>query len=64
MCGDKEAGHPTGFDAGEYFCDASYANLGEAGLQRTRRLVQEPGLGLISGHAYSAPYEDVTLRGK
>jgi peptide/nickel transport system substrate-binding protein len=26
--------------------------------------VQESGLGLISGHAYSAPYEDVTLRGK
>ncbi|PYM18533.1 MAG: hypothetical protein DMD81_05745 [Candidatus Rokuibacteriota bacterium] len=25
-----EAGHPNGFDAGEYFCDASYANLGEA----------------------------------
>ena len=26
--------------------------------------VQEAGLGLISGHAYSAPYEDVTLKGK
>ena len=25
-----EAGFPNGFDAGEYFCDASYANLGEA----------------------------------
>ena len=25
-----EAGHPNGFDAGEYFCDSSYANLGEA----------------------------------
>jgi peptide/nickel transport system substrate-binding protein len=25
-----EAGYPSGFDAGEYFCDASYANLGEA----------------------------------
>ncbi len=24
-----EAGYPNGFDAGEYFCDASYANLGE-----------------------------------
>jgi peptide/nickel transport system substrate-binding protein len=27
-----EAGHPNGFDAGEYFCDVSYANLGEAVL--------------------------------
>ena len=26
--------------------------------------VQESGLGLISGHAYSGPYEDVTLKGK
>src|SRR5215813_13493835 len=24
-----EAGYPNGFDAGDYFCDASYANLGE-----------------------------------
>ena len=26
--------------------------------------VHESGLGLIPGHAYSAPYEDVTLKGK
>ena len=26
--------------------------------------VQESGLGLIAGHAYSAPYEDVKLKGK
>jgi peptide/nickel transport system substrate-binding protein len=25
-----EAGYPSGFEAGEYYCDASYANLGEA----------------------------------
>jgi peptide/nickel transport system substrate-binding protein len=25
-----EAGYPKGFDAGEYFCDGSYANLAEA----------------------------------
>jgi peptide/nickel transport system substrate-binding protein len=25
-----EAGHPNGFDAGDYFCDAGYANVGEA----------------------------------
>jgi peptide/nickel transport system substrate-binding protein len=27
-----EAGYPNGFDAGEYFCDASYGNLAEAGI--------------------------------
>ena len=26
--------------------------------------VRESGLGLIAGHAYSAPYEDVALKGK
>ena len=25
-----EAGHPKGFDAGDYYCDMSYANIGEA----------------------------------
>jgi len=30
----------------------------------TVRRAQESGLGLISGHAYSAPYEDVMLKGK
>jgi peptide/nickel transport system substrate-binding protein len=25
-----EAGYPNGFDAGEYYCDTSYANVGEA----------------------------------
>jgi peptide/nickel transport system substrate-binding protein len=166
-----DAGHPKGFDAGDYYCDISYANLGEAvlnslqavgirvklrpleraaffkgyseksyknliqgasgafgntatrleafvakggayvygtypdidalfqeqgaELDRTRReatlhkiqqlihertiyapiwqlafingagpRVGESGLGLIPGHAYSAPYEDVTLAGK
>ncbi len=28
----SEAGYPNGFDAGEYFCDTAYANLGEAVL--------------------------------
>ena len=27
-----DAGYPNGFDAGEYYCDGSYANLGEAVL--------------------------------
>ena len=33
-----EAGYPSGFDAGEYFCDASYANLGEAVVADLRRI--------------------------
>ena len=26
----KEAGFPSGFDGGEYYCDSSYANIGES----------------------------------
>ena len=32
-----EAGYPNGFDAGDYYCDASYANLGEAVVNYLQR---------------------------
>src|SRR5712671_1280436 len=35
-----EAGHPGGFGAGDYYCDSSYANLGEAVLNN----LQEVGI--------------------
>lgn len=31
-----DAGHPSGFDAGDYWCDSSYANLGEAIVDNLR----------------------------
>ena len=31
-----EAGYPKGFDAGDYYCDSSYANVGEAVLDNLR----------------------------
>ncbi len=44
---------------------AMYAPIWElAFLNGVGPRVRESGLGLISGHAYSAPYEDVTLKGK
>src|SRR2546428_4903208 len=33
-----EAGHPKGFDAGEFYCDSSYANLGEAIVNNLREV--------------------------
>ena len=33
-----EAGYPNGFDAGEYYCDSSYANLGEAVLANLQEI--------------------------
>jgi peptide/nickel transport system substrate-binding protein len=34
------------------------------GLNGVGPRVEEAGLGLIAGHAFSAPYEDVKLKGK
>ena len=33
-----EAGYPNGFDAGEFYCDASYSNLGEAIVNNLREV--------------------------
>jgi peptide/nickel transport system substrate-binding protein len=33
-----EAGHPDGFDAGEYYCDVSYANVAEAVVNNLREI--------------------------
>jgi peptide/nickel transport system substrate-binding protein len=33
-----EAGHPNGFDAGDYYCDSSFANLGEAVLDNLQAI--------------------------
>ena len=38
------------------------AKFVQGGLNGVGPRVQESGLGLIGGHAYSAPYEDVTLK--
>jgi peptide/nickel transport system substrate-binding protein len=35
-----QAGHPAGFDAGDYYCDSSYSNVGEAVLNN----LQEVGI--------------------
>ena len=44
---------------------AIYAHIWQlAFLNGAGPRVGESGLGLIAGHAYSAPYEDVTLAGK
>jgi len=44
---------------------AVYAPIWElAFLNGVGPRVGESGLGLINGHAYSAPYEDVTLKAK
>ena len=44
---------------------AMFAPIWELGfLNGVGPRVAESGLGLITGHAYSAPYEDLTLKAK
>ncbi|HZT89376.1 MAG TPA: ABC transporter substrate-binding protein [Stellaceae bacterium] len=51
------AGHPAGFDAGEYYCDSSYANVGEAVLNNfgqvgiNAKLVPVERAGFLKGAA-------------
>ena len=42
-----------------------YAPIWELGfINGVGARVEESGLGLIAGHAYSSPYEDLKLKGK
>jgi peptide/nickel transport system substrate-binding protein len=47
----SEAGYPNGFDAGDYNCDSSFANLAEAVVITFRRWVSARG----SGHSNARP---------
>jgi peptide/nickel transport system substrate-binding protein len=47
-----EAGYPNGFDAGDYYCDSSFANLGEACSTTSGRWVSEPGCGRSSARPF------------
>ena len=37
-----EAGYPNGFDAGVFYCDSSYANMGEAAVDNLQRSGSAP----------------------
>ena len=55
-----EAGHPNGFDAGDYYCDSSYANLAEAVVNNLRevgiraKLRPIERVGFLKGYAEKA----------
>jgi hypothetical protein len=44
--------------------DNSSMRSGNAGLSGLGPRVEESGIGLIAGYAWSGPYEDVKLKGK
>ena len=58
----KEAGHPNGFDAGDYNCDSSYANVGEAVLDNLRTVGIRARLRPIERAAFIKAYSEKTFK--
>jgi peptide/nickel transport system substrate-binding protein len=57
-----EAGFPNGFDAGEYFCDSSYANLGEAVVNYLKAAGLKVQLRPLERAAFIAQNRDKKLK--
>ena len=55
-------GIPNGFDAGEYNCDSSYANIGEAVLDGLRAVGIRARLRPIERVAFLKAYTEKTLK--
>src|SRR5262245_6723721 len=57
-----EAGHGRGFDAGDYFCDASYANIGEVALNNLREVGIRVRLRPLERAAFFSAYSEKKLK--
>jgi peptide/nickel transport system substrate-binding protein len=57
-----EAGHPGGFDAGDYYCDVSYANVGEAVANYLQAVGIRVKLRPLERAAFFKSYGDKKLR--
>jgi len=57
-----EAGHPRGFDAGDYYCDASYANIGEVVLNNLREVGIRVKLRPLERAAFFKAYAEKKLK--
>jgi peptide/nickel transport system substrate-binding protein len=57
-----EAGYPNGFDAGSYYCDASYANLGEAAVNYLKAAGIRTQLVALERAAFIAQNRDKKLK--
>ena len=58
-----EAGFAKGFDAGDYFCDAVYANMGEVAINNLQELGISVRLRPLERAAFFRAYSEKTLRG-
>src|SRR5437016_2821168 len=57
-----EAGYPKGFDAGDFSCDSSYANVGEAILDNLQAVGIRVRLRPMERAAYVKAYSEKTLK--
>jgi peptide/nickel transport system substrate-binding protein len=57
-----EAGFPNGFDAGDYYCDASYANIGEVALNNLREAGIRVRLRPLERVAFISAYAEKKLK--
>jgi peptide/nickel transport system substrate-binding protein len=57
-----EAGHGNGFDAGDYYCDASYANVAEAVINNLQEAGIRVKLRPLERAAFFAAYSEKKLK--
>jgi peptide/nickel transport system substrate-binding protein len=57
-----EAGHARGFDAGDYYCDVSYANIGEVALNNLREVGIRVKLRPLERAAFFKAYSEKKLK--
>jgi peptide/nickel transport system substrate-binding protein len=57
-----EAGHPNGFDAGDYYCDASYSNLAEAAINYLQAVGIRAKLRPLERAAFFKGYSEKTFK--
>jgi peptide/nickel transport system substrate-binding protein len=57
-----EAGYPNGFDAGDYYCDSSFANLGEAVLNNLQAVGIRAKLRPLERAAFYEGYANKKLK--
>jgi len=53
-----DAGHPNGFDGGDYYCDSSYSNIGEAVVDNLQAVGIRAKLRPIERAAFIKRYSD------
>ncbi len=57
-----ETGYPNGFDAGDYYCDSSYANVGEAVVNDLKAVGIRAQLRPLERAAFFAQYREKKFR--